>query len=262
MVEPSLVTEEGKPRSNAREEPLSEEQIAAVDQAVDAGEVGVVFQPLVDLRTKRVFGYEALARPRTPHFAGPQELYHAAARLGRVGELGRVFRRLAIQLCPQKPLFLNIFPSEFDEAFLVRTDDAIFFHRAAVYLEIVEALPLSRFEQCHGVLAEIRARGCLLAIDDLGAGYSNLKYIAELTPDVVKLDRELVAGVRRDSRRFRLLRSIARLCRDMSAKVVVEGVETAGELEVATAIGADYCQGYFLARPAFPAPEVPPSIFR
>lgn len=252
----------GKPFATAPEVSLTDERMEAVGRAIEGGELGIVFQPVADLRSKCVFGYEALARPRSPLFSGPQDLYHTAARMGRVGELGLVFRRMAIQHCPLKPLFLNIFPNEFDEGYLVRTDDPIFRHRAPIYLEIVEALPLSHFEQCHGVLEEIRARGCMLAIDDLGAGYSNLKYIAELKPEIVKLDRDLVAGVRRDTRQFSLLRSIARLCRDMAAKVVVEGVETVGELEVAGAIGADFCQGYFLARPAFPPPDIPASVFR
>lgn len=250
-----------RPSAALDDEPLTAEKIAAIHRAIDEEEVGIVFQPVADLQGKRVYGYEALARTRSPALAGPLDLYRSAARLGRVGELGRAFRRLAIQHCPQWPLFLNIFPNEFDEGYLVKPDDPIFRHRAPVYLEIVEAVPLSHFEQCHGVLAEIRARGCLLAVDDLGAGYSNLKYIAELNPEIVKLDRELVAGVRHDTRQFRLLQSIARLCREMDAKVVVEGAETVGELAVAEAIGADYCQGYVLARPAFPPPPIPPSHF-
>jgi EAL domain-containing protein (putative c-di-GMP-specific phosphodiesterase class I) len=117
-------------------------------------------------------------------------------------------------------------------------------------------VPLSHFEQCHGVLAEIRARGILLAVDDLGAGYSNLKYIEELNPQVVKLDRQLVAGVRRNSRQEKLVRSIIRLCHDMDAKVVAEGIETLDELAAARDAGADYCQGYLLARPSYPPPDL------
>jgi EAL domain-containing protein (putative c-di-GMP-specific phosphodiesterase class I) len=235
--------------------PPTPEKIAAVERAID-GEVGVVFQPVADIRAKRVFGYEALARPRPEFFGGPLDLYRTAATIGRVGALGRAFRALAVQLCPQWPLFLNIYPNEFDEPHLVKTDDAIFRHRQPVYLEILESVPLSHFDQCHSVLAEVRARGALLAVDDLGAGYSNLKYIEELNPQIVKLDRQLVKGVRHDSRQFRLLRSIIHLCQEMDAKVVVEGVETIGELVAAQEAGADYCQGYFLARPAFPAPAV------
>ena len=239
------------------EEPSpSPEKVAAVHRAIDQGEVGIVFQPVFDVRLKRVFGYEALARPRSPHLVGPLDLFRTAVAVGRVGELARGFRNMAVQLCPQWPLFLNVFPNEFDQPYLVQPDDAIFRHRYPVYLEILESVPLSHFEQCRGMLAEIRARGILLAVDDLGAGYSNLKYIEELNPQIVKLDRELVAGVRHESRQFRLLRSIIRLCHDMDAKVVVEGIETFGELSAAVEAGADFCQGYLLARPALPPPPV------
>jgi EAL domain-containing protein (putative c-di-GMP-specific phosphodiesterase class I) len=239
----------------------SPQKIEAVHRAIDLGEVGIVFQPLADIRAKRVFGYEALARTRSSHLAGPLDLFRTAAALGRVGELGRAFRALAVQHCPHWPLFLNIFPNEFDDPYLVKTDDPIFRHRSSVYLEIVESVPLSHFEQCQGVLAEIRARGILLAVDDLGAGYSNLKYIEELYPQIVKIDRALVAGVRHDSRQFRLLRSIIRLCQEMDAKVVVEGVETIGELAATQDAGADLCQGYVLARPGFPPPPVPRAAY-
>ena len=161
-------------------EKVSADKEAAAHRAIDAVEVGIVFQPICDLRTRTVFGYEALARPVSPLFRGPQDLFRTAAHIGRVGELGRICRKLALDHCPHWPLFLNIFPNEFDEGYLVRTDDPIFRHRAPVYLEIVESVPLSHFAQCHSVLAEIRARGSLLAVDDPGAGYSNLKYIAEL----------------------------------------------------------------------------------
>ncbi len=61
-------------------------------------------------------------------------------------------------------------------------------------VEITESVPIKYFSQCHWVLAEIRQKGISLAIDDLGAGFSNLKYISDLQPEIVKLDRELIVG--------------------------------------------------------------------
>jgi len=139
---------------------------------------------------------------------------------------------------------------------LVRPDDPIFLHPKPVYLEVTESVPLSYFEQCHSVLAELRKKGNFLAVDDLGAGYSNLKYIADLEPEVVKIDRELVAGIRVGDRHFRLLRSIVDLCKQMDARVVAEGIETLEELAAAREAGADYAQGYLFARPEFPPPPV------
>jgi EAL domain-containing protein (putative c-di-GMP-specific phosphodiesterase class I) len=88
-------------------------------------------------------------------------------------------------------------------------------------------------------------------VDDLGAGYSNLSYISELAPAIVKLDRELVTGVREGSRQFRLLGSITRAVpRDERARGRRRSGDGAGARRGA-ARGADFCQGYYLARPGF-----------
>ncbi len=232
------------------------EKIKAVHEVVDEGLFGVVYQPIVEIATRKIFGYEALARTISTEFESPEDLYRAAVQAGRVGELGRVHRALAVSQCPGWPLFINVFPNEFDSGWLVRPDDPIFSHRRPIYLEITESVPLSYFDQCHSVLAEVRKKGVSLVIDDFGAGYSNLKYIVDLEPDVVKLDRKLVAGVEAGSRQLRLLQSIVRLCKEMDAKVVAEGVETVAELAAVQLAGIDYCQGYLLARPGYPAPRV------
>lgn len=214
------------------------------------------FQPIVDLETRRVFAYEALCRPRDGHFENPKQLVTAAAECGRVGALGRLQRTLAVGDCSSWPLFLNIEPHEFDEPLLVRPDDPIFRHRHPVYLEITESVPISFFSQCQSILAEIRKKGILLAIDDLGAGFSNLQYISALAPEIVKLDRELIRGCARDTRSFRLLRSMTSLCHSMNARIIAEGIETEAELEAVLEAGVDFGQGYLLARPAAPPPSI------
>jgi EAL domain-containing protein (putative c-di-GMP-specific phosphodiesterase class I) len=95
-----------------------------------------------------------------------------------------------------------------------------------------------------------------VVIDDLGAGYSNLRYIADLHPSLVKLDRALVRGRRNHSRMFRLVEGIVVLCGSLDARVVAEGIETEAELALVREAGVHFGQGYLLAKPAFPAPEV------
>ena len=213
-----------------------------------------VFQPLVDLRTREIFAYEALARCSMEVFRSPPVLFDAAVKLGRVGELGRYLRQTAVDACTNYPLFLNVHPHEFNEGWLIQPNDPIFWHGESIYLEITESVPLHYFEQCHSVLAEARSKGVYLAVDDLGAGYSNLKYISDLSPEVVKIDRDLIAGVTIGSRGFRLIKGIVRLCEDMGAKVVAEGIETPTELGAVIEAGAHYGQGYLLARPGLPPP--------
>ena len=119
----------------------------------------------------------------------------------------------------------------------MQSDDPIFFHGHQIYLEITESVPLKYNEMCHSILKEIRSRGVKLAVDDLGSGYSNLKYISDLKPDVVKLDRGPVEGLT-GTRLYRLVTAIVNLCVDMGAKVVAEGIETAGELHAVIDAGA------------------------
>lgn len=216
----------------------------------------VVFQPVVDLKTEKIFAYEALVRTKSPHFNGPPALFEAAVAERCTGELGRLIRELAINECTSHPLFLNVHPSELNEHFIVQPDDPIFRHSEDVYLEITEGVPLSHFHLCKSILREVRGRGVYLVVDDLGAGYSNLKYIVDLMPRVVKLDRELIMGLTMDSRLHRLVKSIVVLCRDLGAMVVAEGIETHEELEVVRDAGAHFGQGYLLARPATPPPPV------
>ena len=237
-------------------------QIAAIESIIAEDSLEPAFQPIYALNTGKVFGFEVLTRLEGSIFKEVPDIFETAVYMERVGDLGRVQRTKAVKLAPAKPLFVNVHPAEFDYPLLVRPDDPLFRHPEDVYLEITESAPLSYFEQCTNVLGELRKKGIRVAVDDFGAGFSNVKYIADLSPDIVKLDRELVSGVREGTRQFKLLISIVRLCNDMGAQVVAEGIETAAELVVAERAGGDYCQGYLLGRPAADAREEEWPAFR
>ncbi len=237
--------------------------LTPIQQVIATRQMKVVFQPLVDLDTGATFAHEALIRSTSSFFDNPPAMFRAAVEAGCCGQLGRIIRQMAVAACPNETLFLNVHPKELDEGWLVRPDDPIFQHAEAVFLEITESVPLSHFRLCQSILREVRGKGVRLVVDDLGAGYSNLKYIADLSPEVVKLDRELVAGLVHASRLHRLVKSIVRLCIDMGAKVVAEGIETVEELHAVRDAGVHYGQGYLLARPGFPPPAVNwPANFR
>lgn len=230
------------------------DKTSVIRRIIDARDLRIVYQPVVDLRTRRVFAYEALVRSNDPAFDSPLGLFAAAVRARCAGELGRVIRELAVEGCTTHPLFLNVHPAELNERWIVQPDDPLFAHSEDVYLEITEGVPLSHFSLCQSVLREVRGRGVHLVVDDLGAGYSNLKYIADLHPRVVKLDRDLIHGLTRDSRLFKLVAGIVVLCRGLDAMVVAEGIETAEELDASREAGAHFGQGWVLARPASPPP--------
>jgi EAL domain-containing protein (putative c-di-GMP-specific phosphodiesterase class I) len=220
---------------------------AAMSHVVDAEQISVVYQPILDLERGTVFSYEVLVRSQ--EFRSPPELFDAAVEGACAGALGRVIRRKAVEGCSDHPLFLNVHPNEFDEGWLVRPDDPVFHHEPEVFLEITESVPLSHFERCGAVLREVRGKGVYLAVDDLGAGYSNLKYIADLAPEIVKLDRALVSNLAEDDRLRMLVKALVRLCEDLGARVVAEGIEQLDELHAARDAGVHFGQGYLIARP-------------
>jgi EAL domain-containing protein (putative c-di-GMP-specific phosphodiesterase class I) len=140
---------------------------------------------------------------------------------------------------------------------LVQPDDAIFTHDSDVYVEITESVPFTDFDMVRSVINEVRSRGHLfLVVDDLGAGFSNLKRIIDLEPKLVKLDRELIKDIDKNKRLQKLVASIVQLCMKQGANVVAEGIETEEELRAVIDSGAQYGQGYLFARPNNPIPEI------
>jgi EAL domain-containing protein (putative c-di-GMP-specific phosphodiesterase class I) len=226
-------------------------------RGIEASDLNVVFQPIVEIATGRLFAQEALVRCKIPMFESPVALFERAVTEQACGRLGRAIREVAFARCPGVPLFVNVHPNELSARWLVRPDDPVFFHDSDVYLEITESAAFSHFELCFGVLKEVCSRaGAFLVVDDFGAGYSNLKRIIDLQPKVVKLDRTLIARLDRDRRQQTLVRYMVDLCVELGAKVVAEGIETLDELKACRDCGAQYGQGFLLARPAYPAPRV------
>lgn len=234
----------------------------ALDRLVSAQDLSVVFQPIVDMTNGHPFAHEALVRCSVAALKNPLVLFERALELRCAGRLGRLIREIAVPLSSGRPLFLNIHPQELHEAWIVRPDDPLFAHDDVLYLEVTEAMPLTQHELCMNVLRELRSRcNVELVVDDLGAGYSNLKRILDLQPKIVKLDRELIIDLDRNLRQRKLVAGIVRLCVDMDAKVVAEGIETEDEFSALRDIGVHYGQGYLFARPAYPVPTItwPPS---
>jgi EAL domain-containing protein (putative c-di-GMP-specific phosphodiesterase class I) len=226
------------------------------DQLVKPEDLSAVFQPIVSLENGELFAYEALVRCRIPNFTPPVLFEHAAA-MQATGRLGRMIREIAVPLCSGTPLFVNLHPTELEESWLVRPDDPVFFHDDDIYLEVTESAPMTHLALCMNVLREVCGRaGVHLVIDDLGAGYSNLNLIADLEPRVVKLDRKLVADLHKKPRQQKVVSMVVRLCEELGASVVAEGIETRDEFRAVCDSGAQYGQGYLFARPAFPVPAI------
>lgn len=216
-----------------------------------------VFQPIVDLSTGEVFANEALVRCKHEAFPSPVGLFQHAVLEGTCGQLGRMIREAMFGNSPPAPIFVNLHPHELQAPWLVRPDDPICYHEHPVYLEVTESATLDYFDLCKSVLKEVCDRtGASLVIDDLGAGYSNLMRVIDLEPAVVKLDRALITDLDTSKRKQILVKCLVEMCQELGAKVVGEGIETQDELQALRDSGADYGQGYFLARPGDPPPRV------
>ncbi len=213
------------------------------------GAYGVAYQPIFEVESGEQFALEALLRP-LEGFANPLEMIDAAVADARIGELGRRVRALAIRGCTDTPLFLNAHPHELDEPLLLDASEPMFAHRHDVFLEITEGTPLRHRRVSRDVVRELSRRGVSVVVDDFGAGYSNLRYLADLEPKVVKLDREMLLDIEYSWRVMTMIRGIVRMAEDLGARVVAEGVETGVQLERVREAGVHYVQGYFLARPS------------
>lgn len=218
-------------------------------------DINVVFQPIVDIATRQLFSFEALTRCTVPAFRNPEYLFRRASQERACGRLGRIVRDVAVSRCQGVPLFINIHPDELAAHWLVRPDDPICFHDSEVYIEVTETAAFTHYDLCTSVLREMGSRlGFHLAVDDLGAGHSNLKRVLDLEPKVVKLDRALITGIDSNWRQRTLVKYVVQLCVDLGARVVAEGIETVDELDACEEAGCHLAQGYLLAKPAYPLP--------
>ncbi|HEX3594139.1 MAG TPA: EAL domain-containing protein [Polyangiaceae bacterium] len=219
-------------------------------------DLDVVFQPIVDLSTRRIFAYEALTRCKWPEYTNPAVLFSHAADEVACGRLGRIIREVTFDRGAGFPLFVNVHPDELSARWLVRPDDPLYMHDHHVFVEITESAAFTHYELCKSVLREMSTRGgVFLAVDDLGAGHSNLKRVLDLEPDIVKLDRALITNLDQSRRQQILVRHMVALCNELDAKVVAEGIETSEELAAVADAGVAFGQGYLFAQPAYPLPK-------
>ena len=222
--------------------------------ALDA--VYMVYQPIVRWSDRTVYGYEALVRSSEPSIPHPGALFDAAEQLKKTVDLARVIRSKSPVPMLQHPerglLFYNLHVRDLDDETLYADDSPLASMASRVVLEITERAALDEVKDVQAKVARLRSLGYSIAVDDLGAGYAGLNSLAELEPDVVKLDMTLVRDIHHSPTKRKLVRSIVALCLDMEIQVVAEGVENIEERDCVVELGCDLLQGYFFARPSAP----------
>ncbi len=231
------------------------EEVEAVLERADA--LTCLRQPILDLRTGLVAGYESLARFPKGSAKNPAEWFAQAHRCGLGFQLEA--RAIAVALGEQRPsgafLSINVSPSALCSA---EVRAALPERLDGVLVEITENEHVPADSAFHAVREEIERRGGRIAVDDAGSGYAGLRQLMRLRPDVVKLDRSVVDGVSADPAKAALVESLVRYARDMDATVCAEGIETIEDLELLADLDVTFGQGFAIARPgsAWPAVSV------
>jgi EAL domain-containing protein (putative c-di-GMP-specific phosphodiesterase class I) len=220
----------------------------------------MVYQPIVDVHTRGVYGYEALMRSSEPTLPSPPAVLDAAERLGSLHLVGRHVRALVAEQArasaPDTVFFVNIHPVDLADPELFESAAPMTKYARRVVLELTERASLDAIADVEARVARLRELGYLIAVDDLGAGYAGLSCMARVRPDVVKIDMSLIRGLDGDPVRRNVVASLCALARQLGMRIVAEGIETRGEREAVVEVGADYVQGYGIARPGPPFPEV------
>ena len=236
---------------------------SVIDEVLQRRSVVSHFQPILSARQKAVVGVEALSRGvlGPQHLISPASLFQMAQGDGVADELQTLCHQQAVdtfaQLSERAPdllLFLNLAapvtasPALLAGQLLARVL-AAGLQPGTVAVEILEAEVAD--EAMLGALIRIlRSHGFLIVLDDVGTGYSNLDRVSLLRPDILKIDRSLIAHVDTDFHKQGTLKSLVDLSRKIGALVVAEGIETEREAIVALELGADLLQGFHLGRPA------------
>lgn len=220
----------------------------------------MAFQPIVDVKGRRVFGHEALMRSREPSLPHPGAILDAAERLDMLDVLGRTVREHAAAPAMADAgcgvLFVNLHVHDLSDPTLTSPDAGLSRIADRVVLEITERAALDGVSDVRGKLAELRNMGFRIAVDDLGAGYAGLTSFALLEPEVVKLDMTLVRNIDTNPTKQKIVQSMTSLSQDMGMLVVAEGVETEAERDTLMALGCDLLQGFLFAKPSPPFPCV------
>ncbi len=227
-----------------------------VAEALRTGSMEMVYQPIVDLRSREVSGVEALAR-----FAGggPPDIWFAEAHRAGLGpDLELVAAAKALDALPLLPpdmdVGVNVGPVTAADPRLLSLLDGCDSRR--VIIELTEHDVIDDYVAMAHTLGQARLRGARIAVDDTGAGYAGFSHILRLTPDVIKIDRGLTTGIHGDPVRQALAGGVVDVAAAIGATVVAEGVETGDECRTVEALGIDQVQGYYFGRPA-PLDQLP-----
>ena len=238
--------------------PAKPQRDVMLEASIAHEQVGLLFQPLIEPGSGRILGAEALAR--SPVVADAQLLFARAAAGGLDERLSRLVQRKALRSAAvwegplrQLGLSINLLPADVSragyESWLLDEIGASGIDPARVTVEITESALLVDQEAVAARLTRLREAGIRIAVDDFGTGYASLAYLTSLPLDAIKIDRGLIADIVGGERDRIVVKAMIHLARELDLKIVVEGVETTGQLALLAEWGCDLYQGFLGAGP-------------
>lgn len=242
-------------------EPPGGRLVDRIPAVLEQRSVEVAVQPIVDLQSGGVAGYEALARFPRPG-PGPDAWFQAARMAGRSTEMDALVVERVLELQPDLPvncfLTLNADPDSLGSSEI----EAVLGHRRldGLVIEVTEHVRLAEGSAGEAALDRYRAQGAMIALDDAGAGHSGLQQILRLRPSFLKVDRSLIEGIDRDEAKVAMVEMLGVLANRLDAWVIAEGIERSAEATVLRSLGVPLAQGYAFGRPGPPWPNVSSSV--
>ena len=235
--------------------------------ALERDELTVHYQPIIDLRSSRIVGFEALARWQHPArgLVLPVDFIALAEESELIVAIGRVILEKACrqaqlwrQRWPDENLVMsvNLSPRQFLDPDLANGISQVLqrsgLEPCALELEITESSVMDRSETSLSVLHRLRALGVRVVLDDFGTGYSSLAYLRQLPLDTIKVDRSFVTDLDVRDPNVGIIRAVVSLAHGLGITVVAEGIETDEQARRLRELGCDMGQGYAWAHPAEP----------
>jgi len=226
-------------------------------RAIDRGELRVHYQPVIELQSGRLAGFEALVRwQRGDELVSADEIIPLAEETGLIVPIGEWVLRESLRQLREwgedVDIHVNLSPKQLLQPNVVEIvtsalrDAGVAPHR--LHLEVTESLLIDNAEAAGALLRELRATEVGLSLDDFGTGYSSLSSLRQFPFDMIKIDRSFLLDA--DARRGdEIVRTVSALARTLGMQVTVEGLETAEQVERMRTLGVDYAQGFYFARP-------------
>nr|WP_294914324.1 EAL domain-containing protein [uncultured Neokomagataea sp.] len=231
----------------------------ALRRSVETNEFHLVYQPVIDWRTKRVMSFEALLRWEHPELGSvpPSDFISIAEEIGAVFAIDCWVMKAACKEAAQWPsdliLSVNVSPTSFVEDDLLENIYTALKESQLpperLEIEITETAMIEDLPGVHAVVTALRSLGVKVAIDDLGVGYSSLSFLRSIPVTRVKMDKSFIAELGRVEAAQAIIQGVVVICHELSISLTAEGVETATQTAVLQSIGCTQHQGYYISRP-------------